>query len=245
MTKKLLASALLSVVLGACATTAPDGNVPANTAALSAAADYAGKQLRQSEQKIIAYYNADGELAQQPMRGGYYRMLLGRNADGKAVVQDFYQDSQTKQINAVVVPDDKDLQNFDVAVTEGRTIWYTPEGRVTNFVDIQNGKSLRSGYYDEQGRLALSIEGDQQSNKWSMSGFYENGKPVFMMRTQNGKIDMLYFYESGGKMAHVNQAEGNTAFWKEDGSQAESGDAVPALRKTLERSEYLTRKYLR
>ncbi|QMT40964.1 hypothetical protein [Neisseria shayeganii] len=245
MTKKLLAAALLSVVLGACATTAPDGNVPANTAALSAAADYAGKQLRQSEQKIIAYYNADGELTQQPMRGGYYRMLLGRNADGKAVVQDFYQDSQTKQINAVVVPDDKDLQNFDVAVTEGRTIWYTPEGRVTNFVDIQNGKSLRGGYYDEQGRLVLSIEGDPQSSKWSLTGFYENGKPIFITHTQNDKTNNLYFYEEGGKMAQINQIEGNVAFWNKDGSNAENSEIATVLQKTLERSDYLMRKYLR
>lgn len=245
MTKKLLAAALLSALLGACATTAPDGNVPTNTTALNAAADYAGKQVRQSEQKTIAHYNADGDLATQPMRGGYYRVLLGRDAAGKAVVQDFYQDSQTKQINAVVIPNDQDLQNFDVAVTEGRTIWYTPEGRVTNFVDIQNGKSLRSGYYDEQGRLALSIEGDPQSSKWSMTGFYENGKPVFITHTQNGKTDNLYFYEDGSKMAQINQVEGNVAFWNKDGSTAENSEIAAVLQKTLERSDYLMRKYLR
>ncbi|MDO4693597.1 MAG: hypothetical protein Q4A62_03085 [Eikenella sp.] len=245
MTKKLLAAALLSALLGACATTAPQNNVPANATTLNAAADYAGKQLRQNEQKIIAYYNADGELAQQPMRGGYYRMLLGRNAEGKAVVQDFYQDSQSKQINAVVIPDDKDLQNFDVAASEGRTIWYTPEGRVTNFVDIQNGKSLRSGYYDEQGRLALSIAGDPQSGIWSMTGFYESGKPIFIVHTQNNRSDNLYFYESGGKMAQINQIESKVLFWKEDGSSAENGEIADVLQKTLERSDYLMRKYLR
>lgn len=245
MMKKLLAAALLSALLGACAATAPQGNVPAHATALNAAADYAGKQVRQSEQKIIAYYNADGELAAQPMRGGYYRVLLGRNTAGQAVVQDFYQDSQSKQINAVVIPDDKDLQNFDVAASEGRTIWYTPEGRVTNFVDIQNGKSLRSGYYDEQGRLVLSIEGDPDDAKWSMSGFYENGKPIFIMNMHNKQANNLYFYESGSKMAQINPTEGNAAFWKEDGSQTDGSDLESVLRKTLERSDYLMRKYLR
>ncbi|EGY52730.1 hypothetical protein [Neisseria shayeganii] len=250
MTKKLLAAALLSALLGACATTAPKSynNIPANTAALNATADHASEQVHvsQSERKIIAYYSSDGELAGQPMRGGYYRVLLGRNADGKAVVQDFYQDNQTKQINAVVIPNDQDLQNFDVIVSEGRTIWYTPEGRITSFVDIQNGTQLRKGYYDEQGRLALSIEGDPRSNSWSRTIFYENGNPIAIANTLNDKTNYLYFHEDGRKVFQINQIDGSATAWNQDGSIMESEiNEIPAVwQKTLEHANELRDKYL-
>lgn len=252
MNKKLLAAAVLSVLLGACATTTATqgGSIPAQAAVLAAQADEAGKGIRRgAEQNIIAYYNADSELSDKPMRGGYYRVLLGRDAQGRAVVQDFYQDTQTKQINPVVLPDDNELKNFDVLVTEGRTIWYTPEGRVTNFTDVRNGKSQRSGYYDEQGRLVLSIEGDLRGGKWLMSGYYENGQPLFAVRNLGeGGSERSYFYESGRLLSRT-KSDGMNAetvqFWKEDGSEAEGREVADVLSKVIQRANYLSNKYLR
>ena len=242
MNKKLLAAVLLSALLGACATTAPGNDIPVQTGTLAAAADHVGKQIRAAEQNIIAYYNADSELVDKPMRGGYYRVLLGRNAQGQAVIQDFYQDSQTKQINAVVLPDDNELKNFDVSVTEGRTIWYTPEGRITNFTDIHNGKSQRSGYYDEQGRLALGIEGDLGGDKWLMNGYGENGKLLFAVRNSGGQVARTYYHDNGQKL--LQEEQNNLQYWKADGSTATAEEVGELVSQTLSRSEYLTRKYL-
>ena len=107
--KKLLITALLAAAFAAQA--APQ----ASTATIPTAAAEVARQseadtanlVAKAETRTLAYYDAEGNEAPQASAGGYYRMLLGRTAEGKAVVQDFYQDSKTKQIYPVVIPDDK------------------------------------------------------------------------------------------------------------------------------------------
>ena len=106
MLKNILTAAVLSALLGACAATGSGEAFPARADQLSARTEQAAAAVRQREAKenIIAYYDADGDVAERPMKGGYYRVLLGRTAEGRAVVQDFYQDSRTKQINPGIIP---------------------------------------------------------------------------------------------------------------------------------------------
>lgn len=249
MLKNILTAAVLSALLGACAATGS----PARADQLSARTEQAAAAVRQREAKenIIAYYDADGDAAERPMKGGYYRVLLGRTAEGRAVVQDFYQDSRTKQINPVVIGKDSELKNFSSDVIEGLVVWYTPEGRLTSFAEIHNGKQLRAGMYGENGQLALSIVGepDVKDTPFELRGFYENGKPMFELidnHTDNGLV-RTYYYANGNKlMQSVGKEDAaKTEFWKEDGSNAKAEEVQPQIRENLQRVNYLMSKHLR
>ncbi|GEM_PF-355735 len=253
MLKNILTAAVLSALLGACAATGSGEAFPARADQLSARTEQAAAAVRQREAKenIIAYYDADGDAAERPMKGGYYRVLLGRTAEGRAVVQDFYQDSRTKQINPVVISKDSELKNFSSDVIEGLVVWYTPEGRLTSFAEIHNGKQLRAGMYGENGQLALSIVGepDVKDTPFELRGFYENGKPMFELidnHTDNGLV-RTYYYANGNKlMQSVGKEDAaKTEFWKEDGSSAKAEEVQPQIRENLQRVNYLMSKHLR
>lgn len=253
MLKNILTAAVLSALLGACAATGGSDAIPAQADQLAARTNQAAAAVRQREaqENIIAYYDADGDPAERPMPGGYYRILLGRTADGKAVVQDFYQDSRTKQINPVVIGKDSELKNFSSEVIEGLVVWYTPEGRLTNFSEIHDGKALRSGMYGENGRLALSIVGDPDDKEapFEMKGFYDDGRPLFTLadnKAENGLV-RTYYYPNGNKLMQTtgDGDKAQTEFWKEDGSSASAEDVQTPLRDNLQRVNYLMNKHLR
>ena len=50
-----------------------------------------------AQTKTVYYFANNGAAASAPSNEGYYRELLGKTAEGKRVVQDFYQSSQTPQ----------------------------------------------------------------------------------------------------------------------------------------------------
>ena len=56
-----------------------------------------------AQTKTVYYFNSDSQIASAPSNEGYYRELLGKTAEGKRVVQDFYQSSQTPQTDAFCV----------------------------------------------------------------------------------------------------------------------------------------------
>ena len=253
MLKNTLTAAVLSALLGACAATGSGEAFPARADQLSARTEQAAAAVRQREAKenIIAYYDADGDVAERPMKGGYYRVLLGRTAEGRAVVQDFYQDSRTKQINPVVIGKDSELKNFSSDVIEGLVVWYTPEGRLTNFSEMHNGKRLRAAMYGENGQLAVSIVGepDVKDTPFELRGFYENGKPMFDIihnHTDNG-IVRTYYYANGNKlMQSVGKEDAvKNEYWKEDGSSATAEEVQTQIREAFQRMNYLISKHLR
>ena len=130
-------------------------------------------------------------------------------------------------------------------------VWYTPEGRLTSFAEIHNGKQLRAGMYGENGQLTLSIVGepDVKDTPFELRGFYENGKPMFELidnHTDNGLV-RTYYYANGNKlMQSVGKEDAaKTEFWKEDGSNAKAEEVQPQIRENLQRVNYLMSKHLR
>lgn len=251
MLKNILTAAALSALLGACAAPGSDP-FPARAGQLDAHTGQAAAAIRRPEagKNIIAYYDADGDPAEHAMRGGYYRVLLGRTAEGKPVVQDFYQDSQTKQINPVVIGKDSDLKNFSSEIIEGLVAWYTPEGRLTNFAEMRGGKSERAGFYAENGRLALAVTGEPESGSpFSIKGFYEDGNPLFAIEEDKAanRIVRTYYRPGGGKLMQSTGSGDNakTEFWKADGGSATAEEVRAELGENLQRVNYLLGKHLR
>ncbi|XXQ67444.1 hypothetical protein ACKLNO_07365 [Neisseriaceae bacterium B1] len=195
--KKILIATLTAAVLAACAS---NTSAPTQAQSLNVTADTALLQIEKRESRTIAYYTVDGQLAEAKQAGGFYRNLLGRTQEGYAVVQDFYQDSETKQTNAIIIRDEANLTNFDVAVTEGRTIWYTPAGAVKQFADVKNGSIVRYGQY-LNGQLALDEETLTETKGHRISAYYDNGKPMFVATQNSPAADLTnQFYAKGGTL---------------------------------------------
>lgn len=195
--KKILIAALTAAALAACAA---QNNAPIQAQSLNITADTALSKIEKRESRTIAYYNAAGELATEPQAGGYYRNLLGRTKEGYAVIQDFYQDSQNKQTNAIIIRDDADLTNFDVIVTEGLTIWYSPNGEVKQFADVRNKILLHYGQYINN-QLAFEEENLVETQGHRATFYYPNGKKMVVETKTSPAADMTeQFYNQAGTL---------------------------------------------
>lgn len=204
---KQTAAVLLALSLSACAIS-PFGSsdIPRDRQTLQRSADAAAASVRQPEMRTIAYFDRQGEVVSEPVAGGYYRVLLGRNGKGQAVVQDFYQDSQTKQVNAVVIPDDDKLTSFDAADGQGRTVWYSPQGRLLSFSDIEHGRTRRQGIYVDE-RLRFSIDSPDDSRQ-RMTAYDENGRPLVLLQRTEQAESYTIFDEQGRKIAQADAKQG-------------------------------------
>lgn len=255
--KPLLLAVSVAIALSACSSTrllswkpaAEPTNVPTEVQTLARSADAATTKLKKnkSENNIIAYFNADGELVNTPQEGGFYRRLLGRNSSGLAVVQDFYQDNHAKQTNPIIIPNDKDLKNFDSAIGEGRVIWYSPTGTITEFLDYHHGLVQRGGYYNQAGILVLETEGDNSKDvnaTVKMRGFYENGQLLFENTQKKDTSESIFYYDNGQKMWHGVSSSETIHAWTKDGKPTNLSDITEAASAAEQRATELMQKYM-
>lgn len=118
--KKLLATLCVAAALVGCQTIPKVSGLPQHALI---------KKLVQPQNETIAYFDADWKQVQKPAAGGYYRKLYGKTAQGHYIAQDFYQDSQTKQVDPFETIDEKGLTMGNNDYNTGDIVWYTPEGK--------------------------------------------------------------------------------------------------------------------
>ena len=182
--------------------------------------------------QIIAYYSADSERADGPQAGGYYRVLLGHTKDGAAVVQDFYQDSKAKQIDPVAMRKDADPTDFDAESTEGRTIWYSPEGKLTNFADHEKGELVYSVSYVD-GKPALEIRKDPRDKNRESQIIYDEHGQVLMEIEETGKgVKTVAYRSNGSKLAETFTPKGGEIshkWWTAAGKETDQESVIGEL----------------
>ena len=108
--KILLPALAAAFLLSACGSIVPKPQTDLFTIAKFESDNTIVGQIANPEKQIVAYYDAEHRENAKPAKGGYYRMLLGRTAEGRAVIQDFYQDNGMRQISPVIIPDDTKLK---------------------------------------------------------------------------------------------------------------------------------------
>lgn len=206
MMKQLIQAALVSAALASCAGFPAGGNhgIPASAQVLIRDADKVQRSVVERKEETIAHYDAEGNLAAAPVKGGFYRILHGRDKQGRAVVQDFYQDSRTKQINATVIADDAKIKSFAVEDSVGRTVWYSPEGELRSFADIENGRAVRVGYYIKD-VLRFSVYEPDEKRMYKTS-YHDNGRPKVKF-TADGDAESYTVYDNQGKVLAVSDAK--------------------------------------
>ena len=155
MKKPLLALALALAILPALAAdslpTRLTANLPddiwyADKAAQMAAVDYTPDAIQ------TYYYDAKHQPASQPVQDGYYREVLGKTADGRALVQHFYHNSGKPATAPFLLrpgaAPDSGLEN-----TDGKVVHYQKDGAIFAVQTWRDGKAAARTNYYENGRL--------------------------------------------------------------------------------------------
>lgn len=131
-------------------------------------------------QPIVAYFSSidnDTTAINQPDQEGFYRILLGRNADGHYLIQDYFQDTKKPQTEPYWV--------------------YTVEGLTSFGLEYVHGPLI--GYY-RNGKIAFKGTLDEGSYKTPFESYYLSGKvanKVSPMAKDFSRDE--YFYEDGKK----------------------------------------------
>ena len=104
------------------------------------------------------YADRDGKPVDQPAPGGYLRKTLGKTADGRRVVQDYYQDSNTPQTAPFTLKKDADPRDYTTGAVDGKITWYRPDGSILAIQQYRNGAPISRLNHYRDGRLAVQSE---------------------------------------------------------------------------------------
>ena len=135
------------------------------------------------------YADRDGKPSEQPTPGGFIRKTLGKTADGRLVVQDYYQDSGTPQTAPLTLKKDADPRDFTTAAVDGKAVWYSTAGDILAIQQYQNGAPVSRLNYYHAGRLAIQSRLPQgvseADDPYSSAGDASKGERYYY---QNGQL---------------------------------------------------------
>ena len=150
------------------------------------------------------YADHDGKPAANPVSGGYYRKTLGNTADGRRVVQDYYQDSDTPQTAPFTLKKDANPADFSTAAVDGKIVWYRKDGSIRAIQRYKNGEAVSPLYTYHEGRLAVATP--------------QPGLPFDDLYNSAGEISrgLRYYHENGQILAlerHILPCNGYCERW--------------------------------
>ena len=171
-----------------------------------------------AKEKTVYYFDRDSQIASAPSNEGYYRELLGKTADGKRVVQDFYQSSQTPQTAPFVLKNDADIESFDSDGSDGQIVWFSRGGDVAQIGDFKQGASDNIIVNVRRGKAVLAMEKTSQG----LTNYIldDNAQIASVVNKQGDTIHAIVFYPNGSAMFQGDIAASggkfNTAYcWNE------------------------------
>ena len=144
------------------------------------------------------YADHDGKPVKGSAPGGYYRKTLGNTADGRRVVQDYYQDSDTPQTAPFTLKKDANPRDFSTAAVDGKIVWYRPDGSIRAIQQYKNGEAVSPLYTYHEGRLAVATP--------------QPGLPFDELYNSAGEISrgLRYYHENGQILALERRHECNS-----------------------------------
>ena len=199
------------------------------------------------------YYDADGKKSAQPAPGGYFRKVVGKTADGRAVAQDFYQDSGKPQTRMFILRADAAADDFRTEMADSPVATYGRDGAISlvHYPVQADNTTHRAASYVE-GRLLMQDAlppgthdpDDPLRDLQGLAGYYRYYYPdgrLFSLKTDetNGDgIRAAYRADGSLLMARGTKADGKTeTWWSAGGKPLEKG--TEARRQAI--AEYNTR----
>lgn len=146
------------------------------------------KQQLSTSEAIIAYFDKDASEGEEydsgysatPTEDGFYRKLLGRDKDGRFLVQDFYQKNNKQQTSPFWIKEPLALRSFDIIFTDGPITTYFENGQVSSVSNYKEGVEVglaKTFYHNGQQAFEYEIA-DPEVNSYKIKFWYENGKPA-------------------------------------------------------------------
>ena len=192
--KRITAATLISMaILSGCAT----------TATTTASEPEHQVKIAQADERVLGYFSADGEFGQEKSGNGYIRKYLGKTAEGKSVLQDFYAINGKPQTSPFVLFDDAGLEDWNsLQYTEGDIVFYNADGTVSARATLKEGQYVGSNtQYHGNGKVFLKEQYNPDSEITATSYFDEAGKPLFAFTIDSTgddyKIDVKVYDEAG------------------------------------------------
>ena len=150
------------------------------------------------------YARYDGKPVKGSAPGGYYRKTLGNTADGRRVVQDYYQDSDTPQTAPFTLKKDANPRDFTTGAVDGKIVWYRKDGSIRAIQRYKNGEAVSPLYTYHEGRLAVTTP--------------QPGLPFDDLYNSAGEISrgLRYYHENGQILAlerHILPCNGYCERW--------------------------------
>ncbi|OEY97115.1 hypothetical protein BJI46_10870 [Acinetobacter qingfengensis] len=148
-------------------------------------------------QPIIAYYDLESNYSATPVKGGFYRILLGRDHQGRFLAQDFFTDSKQKQTDPFWLDTITGFYDFGT-------------DHIDSFIQsyYKNGKLHFKGTYKNGEIVGL----------YQM--FYPSGQKALDWTETDQKIHAIYYYPSGKKAAetlYLNDKMLTNQYWDHNG----------------------------
>lgn len=188
-----------------------------------------------TNQPIIAYFAPDsGEeecscgstmdkgYSLTPVENGYYRKLLGRDEQGRFLLQDFYQNSHKKQTAPFWVKEPQGLNSFDSKYVDGDVIGYRENGNI-QFKSTYKDQELVGKSFDYYTNNQLAVETEfLDEETMTQKLWYENGKVAVNQKMNPSDdyqiLERTVFDEQGSRIDGDEQAQNiiDTIFEKVD-----------------------------
>ena len=184
------------------------------------------------------YFDAKGNKADKPVQDGYYRKILGKTADGRTVVQDFYQDSDKPQIAPSILRKGAAEDDFSGDLSDSTLVNYNRDGSVSAIVPLQDGKATGHPALYHNGVLVAQAplpEGGSDANDpftalaaYPAHGrmFYPDGTLMAIFPSDDGKDAGIAFWRADGSLLMSQRKQGDkddATFWSTDGKALEKG----------------------
>lgn len=185
------------------------------------------------------YFDAKGNKAEKPVQDGYYRKVLGKTADGRTVVQDFYQDSDKPQIAPSILRQGAAEDDFSGDLSDSTLVHYNRDGSVSAIVPLQDGKATGHPALYHNGVLTIQAplpEGGSDANDpftalaayATTHGrmFYPDGTLMAIFPADDGKDVGIAFWRADGSLLMSQRKQGDKeeiTFWSADGKPLEKG----------------------
>jgi len=164
-----------------------------------------------SDKAIIAYFSRsadtsysnedadiDSSYSALPVPNGYYRILLGRNAQGHFLVQDFYLSTHTPQSSPAWVLEPYQLFSFSGSDVDGPVTLYLENGKIVAKFINKNGVAIESEEFYPNGQIGAKyvlVDGNKAKNQL----WYASGKKAaeYIIDSDNTIISSQQWLEDG------------------------------------------------
>jgi|GEM_PF-836013 len=149
-----------------------------------------------------------------------YRKILGETADGRLVIQDYYQNSGRPLTAPYILNRYGDPQTTIVTNADSKLVWYRQDGSVYAIQHYHDGQPAGHLSYYRNGRLVAQTPRPGSDNYYYAIGgnatagtryYYDDGH-ILALEYQHGRIGSCY-----------------TAFYCEEGESLYAPDGTPLL----------------